>query len=297
MGADVDADRTEYRAVRGFPPGRFRIGSDRSVFANDTPPDLPPPWNAPRWRRLKIQAPGRVELRHAGRVSSRSVDRLFRAAFPVVAPVPPLRAPAPATIAAAEVPADVVELVPSSPPAEAPAPAPAVVVELAVGQVEHALAGDGRPRGVEFFPIAGFPGCEVGSDFSVWSQWTRHGMVPQWHQLRPRIPPRRISPTVMLRSGEGHYVARSVGALYRAAVVARLPIGPPRTVVAPRGESHGRAVLTEAKVIEARRLRSEGWAYHELGVRYGVSEGTVLAAVSGKTWRHVPMEPETPVRR
>ncbi len=72
------------------------------------------------------------------------------------------------------------------------------------------------------------------------------------------------------------------------------PVGPPapadmlraeRTV---RGSEHGRAVLDEARVIELRRLRSEGWSTGRLAGRYGVARNTVCYAISGRTWRHVP---------
>lgn len=60
----------------------------------------------------------------------------------------------------------------------------------------------------------------------------------------------------------------------------------PRVV---RGEAHGRSKLTEASVIEARRLKREGWTYPELVERYGVSKVTLFYAISGRTWGHVPM--------
>jgi hypothetical protein len=55
-----------------------------------------------------------------------------------------------------------------------------------------------------------------------------------------------------------------------------------------RGSEHGRAVLDEVKVIEMRRLRSEGWSTGRLAGRYGASRNTICYAISGKTWSHVP---------
>jgi hypothetical protein len=68
----------------------------------------------------------------------------------------------------------------------------------------------------------------------------------------------------------------------------RLACGP--TV---RGSRHGRALLDEAKVIEMRRLRSQGWSTGRLATRYGVSRNTVCYAINGRTWGHVAAEPAT----
>jgi hypothetical protein len=93
----------EYRPLPGWP--RYRVGENRSVWVNDTPAGRPPPWDKPRWRRLKPkiragQSPS-VELSQAGKKCSRSVELLFRAAFdpgslsaPELARVGPERPPA-----------------------------------------------------------------------------------------------------------------------------------------------------------------------------------------------------------
>jgi hypothetical protein len=76
-----------------------------------------------------------------------------------------------------------------------------------------------------------------------------------------------------------------------------VPLPPPdpadRLAAEPtvRGSQHGRAILDEAKVIEMRRLRSEGWSTGRLAVRYGVSRNTACYAISGRTWRHVRPAP------
>jgi integrase len=54
-----------------------------------------------------------------------------------------------------------------------------------------------------------------------------------------------------------------------------------------RGTRCANARLDEPKVIEARRLKREGWSYAKLAVRYGVSENAIFCAVTGKTWWHV----------
>jgi transcriptional regulator len=54
-----------------------------------------------------------------------------------------------------------------------------------------------------------------------------------------------------------------------------------------RGSQLGQAKLTEAKVIELRRLREEGWTYNRLAARYQVTRAAVIWAVQRKTWAHV----------
>ena len=55
-----------------------------------------------------------------------------------------------------------------------------------------------------------------------------------------------------------------------------------------RGSAHGRAKLDEPAVIEARRLKAEGWTYPALAERYGVGRVTLFYAISGRTWQHLP---------
>ena len=44
-----------------------------------------------------------------------------------------------------------------------------------------------------------------------------------------------------------------------------------------------------------RRMRSAGASFLDIERRYGVKRTTAQAAVTGRTWRHVPMpEPEPP---
>lgn len=53
------------------------------------------------------------------------------------------------------------------------------------------------------------------------------------------------------------------------------------------GERSGTAKLTSAAVVEMRTLRQLGRTIDQLAKQFGVSEGTVRPALSGKTWRHV----------
>jgi hypothetical protein len=54
-----------------------------------------------------------------------------------------------------------------------------------------------------------------------------------------------------------------------------------------KGERHHRAVLTEADVIEMRRLHAEGETYAELQRKYGLKRGSARDACV-RAWRHVP---------
>lgn len=60
------------------------------------------------------------------------------------------------------------------------------------------------------------------------------------------------------------------------------------------GVLNGRAVLTEALVIAARKERKHGATYPELAKRYGVTTCVIRRAVVGKAWRHVTLAPPRP---
>lgn len=59
-----------------------------------------------------------------------------------------------------------------------------------------------------------------------------------------------------------------------------------------RGEGVGTSKLSDAEVMSARRLRKQGWVYQQIADRLGVSKRTVMRAVKGETWRHVPPAPK-----
>lgn len=54
-----------------------------------------------------------------------------------------------------------------------------------------------------------------------------------------------------------------------------------------RGSSNGRAVLTEADIIEIRRLYSSGESQVSISSRYGVAHQMVSRIVRCEAWRHV----------
>jgi hypothetical protein len=56
----------------------------------------------------------------------------------------------------------------------------------------------------------------------------------------------------------------------------------------PRGERHGRAKLTEADVLEMRRMRRVSGATHdEIGRQFGVSTSTAHNAITGRRWGYL----------
>lgn len=56
-----------------------------------------------------------------------------------------------------------------------------------------------------------------------------------------------------------------------------------------RGENHGGAVLTDAKVIAMREDYKTGqFSMNTLAVTYGCSFGTVQRVISRKNWKHLP---------
>lgn len=57
------------------------------------------------------------------------------------------------------------------------------------------------------------------------------------------------------------------------------------------GEKHGRAVFTDALVLEARAKFREGQSMKSLAARYGVWHSTMRSAVVGKSWKHLNTTP------
>lgn len=54
-----------------------------------------------------------------------------------------------------------------------------------------------------------------------------------------------------------------------------------------RGERHGNSKLTDAKVIEIKRLIERGYSSVALAMKYNVYESTIARIKSGQTWRHI----------
>jgi hypothetical protein len=56
-----------------------------------------------------------------------------------------------------------------------------------------------------------------------------------------------------------------------------------------RGEQHGQAILTDAKVLALRAWHRHGLSVTEAARRIGVNKITAWDAVRGKTWTHLPI--------
>jgi hypothetical protein len=282
----VNTIAVEYRTAPGFP--NHRVGCDCSVWVR----------RGSVWRRLNVfDLPGPgitgpsqfVRLWDGSREHVRSVPLLRRAAF---SPDPSLWldrvGPRPHRAKVRDVPAT------DAPPIAA-APATVAAEPVALPPVEEPA-----PKAPTLRPVEGFEGYAVGSDRSLWTRWasgeggSRRVLTdpPVWRRLPQYGYGGRSPRAVLYRDGRGH--ALSPERLYRGAFTPR-PSPPPEPLDATGhlgtpavGSAHGRAKLDEPKVIEARRLRAEGSTYAELARRFDVNPQTVLYAVTGVTWSHVP---------
>ena len=122
---------------------------------------------------------------------------------------------------------------------------------------------------------------------AAWSRWPE-----RWIE--------RIGPTMLSRSIPRPPVPRPVvaPAIEPAVIEVVKPVRPvpivddddddrPRRGL--KGTAHGRAVLDNRKVIEARSLHAAGFGLNALAKRYGCHRLTIYYAVSGRTWTHLPM--------
>jgi hypothetical protein len=283
------------RAVRFLPvPGcpDHVIGEDRSVWRR-TRSGLPPPWDRPVWHSLSVRETKGVRcvlLCQGGREMVRGVEQLWRFASdpnPERWAARVLRRFSRASgrlPAAASVPA-IAPPVPVPPPTALPLEA--VPSRLEPCQLELAPT-------VVFRELVEWPGYRIGSDRSVWSRWaqTRNGRrltdPPVWKPIRLQTPSDR-RPVYELKRDRRRFF-RTPDRLYREAFPPPPPPAPlPLSGICggARGEASGRARLTDGQVVEARRLRREGWTFVALAGRFRVAETTVSAAVRGLTWRHL----------
>jgi hypothetical protein len=60
--------------------------------------------------------------------------------------------------------------------------------------------------------------------------------------------------------------------------------------VAPKGSENGKALLTEADILDIRRQRKAGVRGKDLASRYGVAQQTICSIVKGRNWKHVSEE-------
>lgn len=61
----------------------------------------------------------------------------------------------------------------------------------------------------------------------------------------------------------------------------------PPTAPPQKGAQNHNAVLTEALVIEGRKLRAEGQKYRVIAERLGVEPNAIWCAITGKSWAHI----------
>lgn len=55
-----------------------------------------------------------------------------------------------------------------------------------------------------------------------------------------------------------------------------------------QGEKSCQAILTEAQVLEIRRLKAGGgWTCKRLGIKFGVTGGNIDAIINRKSWKHI----------
>jgi hypothetical protein len=172
-------------------------------------------------------------------------------------------------------------------------------------------------NGVEYRPIEGFPGYEVGIDGSVRSRRVRgHAdkLAKDWRWLTPvkdgddhlrvvlyrntvRHP--RFVHHLVLETFRGHR-PDGTQACHRNGVpwdnrLSNLRWGTAKENAADReehgrtarGNKHGVSKLREEDIPEIRELISTGVPQREVARRFGVAKGAIGFIVSGKTWKHV----------
>ncbi len=60
----------------------------------------------------------------------------------------------------------------------------------------------------------------------------------------------------------------------------------------PKGETNGRAKLSEVDVLAIKEKRLQGVSFGKLAEEYGVCKKTIQDAVSGKHWAYLPQPPK-----
>jgi hypothetical protein len=265
----MGADQPELRVIDGFPD--FAVGSDRTVWSCRGRRADPETGAPAHWKRLRLSARSdrgnaTVIIYREGEFLpfARTIESLYRAAFSKPREFEHPGGP---------------DRTPQDPEYEC-------LDDEGLDAPEPEPAAPGRP-------IAGHPGYVIDSARRIWSNRRRKGIDPPgpvaWHPIRTRH--NRGRATVALPDGKGSVRTRSVEVLYRRAFAEREPDHPggrAKVLARARGNRHGRAKLTTAKVIEAKRLRAAGSTYKDLAERYDVSLTAITFAIKGRTWRHVP---------
>lgn len=188
------------------------------------------------------------------------------------------------------------------------------------------------PMHVKYASIPGFTGYRVGTDGSVWScrkmgRRSVNGklaLTDKWHTLKTPVVSNGY-PTVALRDEQGLIVTMYVHKLVLEAFVGPCPLGmeachyPDRTKTncslanlrygtpkensddqlkhgtRQRGEKNGHAILTEKQVLAARRDRvKKRMSIKKLASVHGCSRQSMSDALSGRTWKHLPLHSTPP---
>lgn len=173
---------------------------------------------------------------------------------------------------------------------------------------------------VEYRDIPGYPGYQVGSDGSVLTLKTagRHAakQLREPRRLKTKIAPTRYPMVCLCRDNVKRYA--NVHTLVAEAFLGPRPwknvvrhLDGDRTNCALENLAYGSAEqneadkvehgtrlcgefiygarLTEAKVLELRKAFASGRSAASLAVLFGVHEDTVLSAVHGDSWGHLPV--------
>ena len=172
---------------------------------------------------------------------------------------------------------------------------------------------------IEYRDVPGFPGYKVGSDGTVWScHRNRHGIGPQW-SLRKTQRDRNGYCSVILHKTDG---TRRLS-VHRLVLEAFLGLCPPgseachangcrtdNNVANLRWDTrknnhhdkiaHGTTIrggkvfgakLTEADVLEIRRLVESGHRQQNVADIYGIAQTNVSLIARGKTWAWLKSPP------
>jgi hypothetical protein len=170
---------------------------------------------------------------------------------------------------------------------------------------------------VEYREIPGMIGFRFGSDGTPWSRWIRgHAKLGKTWKLKAVHVSRRHGYLQVNIKADRSYGARPLHLLIATAFHGPCPPGMQcrhmdgnklnsradnlawgtpsennRDKIAhgtdPVGERHGCAKMTDEKVREIRKLRSQGLRLKQIGEMFGVRESTISLIVNRRTWPHV----------
>ena len=173
--------------------------------------------------------------------------------------------------------------------------------------------------GVEFMEVAGWPGYAVGDDGFVYSsKYSSWGSKTIWRRMKSATRSGGHQSLRLSRRDPAATRVCLVHVLVLEAFVGPRPPGmdgchydgdPSNNTLAnlrwdtrkanaadairhgrqPIGEKAGSSKLTEANVMEMRRLHAGGMGGRRLGKLFNVSPSTAKNVVNGTTWKHLPI--------